>query len=843
MADGREKQIFFSALDLDSTADRAVYLDQVCGSDEILRQEVNQLLAAHDHPSNVLDRPLVPVAHLRNQVDERLASLDVSPIVDSPPESNGTNDCPDKVIGNYRLIQKIGEGGFGRVYVAQQLQPIRRQVAIKLLKRWDGTGEILARFEAERQALAVMDHPHIAQVFDAGTTSTGQPFFVMELVRGVPITDYCEQQRFSIPQRLELFISVCQAIQHAHQKGVIHRDLKPSNVMVTLHDATPVPKVIDFGVSKAIGEPLTDKMIATRFSQMIGTPMYMSPEQAEMNSPDVDTRSDVYSLGMMLYELLTGTSPYDQKRMITASFDELRRIIREEELPVPSSRLSTLRESNSTVSENRQVTPVQLTALLRGDLDWVVMKAIEKDRHRRYESASALAADIRRHLNHEPVEARPPSTWYRWSKFARRNRVPITTASLVASAMIFGTGISIWQAALAVSERDEKEAARRDAVNARKELEGFVEKLKEVNVLLSSGRAHADARRWAESVKEYNKATKLLPQYYHVWVERGSLYVKMGCWQAAAADYSKALELDAPVTGAEWWGIPQLLLYAHDESAFRDVCQKMLSGAGNAESQSPSALRSCIFASTPITNPRQVVDWAENSVRISAATIRKGHPPGGHQATEPPPGGSGRGPGWLGSFGEFDRRPPPDAHHRPPPHPRHGPPPHGLPGDWGPGGPGNPPLPPPFQRRHDANESRNLFAAGAQPHEANLYVAGIAQYRAGDFHKALERLTASLSDDANWPAKSLNYPALAMVYHRLGHTDEAHQALKNTRETLDNWISVMTESPIGTTPIFWFDLIEFLVLYGEATLIIEGTEPQPDPRLHAIEERALSVLR
>jgi tetratricopeptide (TPR) repeat protein len=383
------------------------YVAAACGGDAELEQQVRCHLQVHREAGSFLESPAFGVVSADEPVSER----------------------PGAVIGPYKLLEQIGEGGFGVVFMAQQTQPVRRKVALKVLKPGMDTRQVVARFEAERQALAIMDHPNIARVYDGGTTPSGRPYFVMELVKGVPITEFCDQNHLTPGERLELFVSVCAAVQHAHQKGVIHRDLKPSNVLVAAHDGTPLVKIIDFGVAKAIGQELTDKTLFTGFAQMIGTPLYMSPEQAGQ-SPDIDTRSDIYSLGVLLYELLTGTTPFDKERFSQLDYDEMRRVIREEESPRPSTRISTLGQAASTISTQRKSDPKRLCQLLRGELDWIVMKALEKDRNRRYETASSFAADVQRYLHEEPVQACPPSVPYRLRKFARRNRGKLAAVGL-----------------------------------------------------------------------------------------------------------------------------------------------------------------------------------------------------------------------------------------------------------------------------------------------------------------------------------------------------------------------------------------------------------------------------
>lgn len=419
------QKIFLKAVEKTNPAERDAYLEGVCGQNVELRAQIEQLLSAHEKSEGFLERPLFDA--------------------DATQDRERITETPGEMIGSYRLLQQIGEGGFGVVFMAEQQRPVVRKVALKIVKPGMDTKEVVARFEAERQALALMDHPNIARVFDGGETSSGRPYFVMELIRGIPITEFCDQQQLVTQERLMLFASICRAVQHAHQKGIIHRDIKPNNILVTLHDGTPLAKVIDFGVAKAIGQPLTAKTLFTRFSQMVGTPLYMSPEQAALSAVDVDTRADIYALGVLLYELLTGATPFDRKRLQTAAYDEIRRIIREEEPMRPSKRISTLGDALGTVCTCRQTEPSQLTRLVEGDLDWIVMKALDKSRDRRYETASAFAADINHYMRHEPVTACPPTLAYRLRKLWRRNSRLVSTATVLLIALVSGLVGTSWQ--------------------------------------------------------------------------------------------------------------------------------------------------------------------------------------------------------------------------------------------------------------------------------------------------------------------------------------------------------------------------------------------------------------
>ena len=478
------REIFADALEKSDPAERAAFVERACGADAELRQLVEALLQAHERGGELPEPTLLVAAE------------------------QGTREGPGTTIGRYKLLQGIGEGAFGVVYLAEQTEPVGRKVALKIIKAGMDTRAVIARFEAEEQALALMDHPNIAKVLDAGTTDTGRPYFVMELVKGPPITAYADQHNLPAEERLQLFLQVCHGVQHAHQKGIIHRDLKPSNILVTVIDGEPVPKIIDFGVAKALGHKLTDKTLFTAFQQIIGTPAYMSPEQAELSGVDIDTRSDIYALGVLLYELLTGVTPFDQETLAAAALDEIRRMIRETEPPKPSTRLHTLGKRLAEVAKHRQTEPATLNRLVRGDLDWIVMKALEKDRRRRYETAREFAEDIRRHLDHQPVLASPPGVAYQARKFVRRHRVGVALGATAVAALWVGLSVAVVGFVRARQERDRAVAAERQAQEER----GRAERLAREE---AAQRLQADAERdravtaEQQTVLERNRAQQI----------------------------------------------------------------------------------------------------------------------------------------------------------------------------------------------------------------------------------------------------------------------------------------------------------------------------------------------
>jgi serine/threonine protein kinase len=515
----RAKEIFLAALDL-APEDRRAFVALQCGTDDRLRQEVQTLLT-HDAAAGggeFLAAPAIDPA-------EMMRTLDPTTLLTAP----GT------MIGRYKILEPIGEGGFGTVFMAEQTTPVQRRVALKIIKAGMDTKQVIARFEAERQALALMDHPNIAKVFDAGVTDTGRPYFVMELVKGTPITKYCDEHRLQPSARLELFIQVCQAVQHAHQKGIIHRDLKPSNVLIMQYDGQPVPKVIDFGVAKATGQRLTEMTMFTGFGDVIGTPQYMSPEQAELNQLDIDTRSDIYSLGVLLYELLTGTTPLEAKRVKEAALLEVLRVIREEEPPRPSTRLTATAELPS-IAAQRGLDPKHLAKMVHGELDWIVMKALEKDRGRRYETANGLARDLERYMNDEPVSACPPTTAYRLQKFVRRNRTALLIAISAFAALIALVAILTVsnvrvarernQKAVALTERERALAAakasadRAEAQRQRAERNFYNARVAVMEILAQAATGRGDWATLSPALrKTFSQATA---QYYQTMVQEGT---------------------------------------------------------------------------------------------------------------------------------------------------------------------------------------------------------------------------------------------------------------------------------------------------------------------------------
>ncbi len=766
----KERGIFVDALQRQTAAERSAFLTEACGGNADLREQVEALLREHEQLGSFLESP--------------------PPALAATVAESTVSERPGTVIGPYKLLEQIGEGGFGVVFMAEQMEPIRRKVALKVLKPGMDTRQVIARFEAERQALALMDHPNIARVLDAGTVGQafqrdaeresqagkpdlrcGRPYFVMELVRGPSMTDYCDQHNLPVRERLELFVDVCQAVQHAHQKGIIHRDIKPSNVLVTLHDGKPVVKIIDFGIAKAMGQQLTEKTLFTNFAQMIGTPLYMSPEQAEMSGLDVDTRSDIYSLGVLLYELLTGTTPFDKERLKQASFDEIRRIIREEEPPKPSTRMSECsphapREDSVTrsvtttltsVAAQRQSDSRKLSRLFRGELDWIVMKALEKDRNRRYETASAFAADVGRYLKDEAVLACPPSAWYRWRKFAQRNKRALTTATVVSVAMVLGTVISVWQAVRATDAMNSERATRTDLDEARKraveqaaEARQALDRLSEANHHLQRGRYYAGGEQWAKAHEEFSRAVDLRPDNSLVWNERGDLYSNMGLWERAANDYRKAFDLQRPYGALPCLCFSVLFLFVGDNDGYQRLCAE-IPKRFDPQAECVGAEDNIVRAYTMISFPG--ADWA-----------------------------------WAVDMGKA-----------------------GL------------------KRR-----GRTSW---------NCHALGRAYFRAGKDHEAVEWLRKSRETEPQLAEGCQNYCVLAMALHRLGQTQEAREALAAGGRVIDGWIqATLTAEGVLTGPPYWVDWPESLLLYREAKTLIDGAPPPQDARLQLIRRKAESLF-
>jgi serine/threonine protein kinase len=592
-----EDAVFFTALNLSDLEQRKRFLDQACAGNPGLRAAVEELLSAQGDAEHFFAKG---ASALNLPADEIPAA-----IKECISDKTFVDEQIGTKVGPYKLLQKLGEGGCGAVYMAEQEKPVRRKVAVKVIKLGMDTKNVIARFEAERQALALMDHPNIAWVLDAGATETGRPYFVMELVRGVKITEYCDQNNLDTRQRLELFIQICHAIQHAHQKGIIHRDIKPSNILVTMHDGVPVPKVIDFGIAKAIEGKLTEQTLFTAYEQLIGTPAYMSPEQAEYSGLDIDTRSDIYSLGVLLYELLTGKTPFDQKEMMQSGVEGVRRTLREREPQRPSGILTTLHGTELTATAaHRHSDPPKLISLLKGDLDWIVMKALEKDRTRRYETANGLLRDVERHLKNEPVVARPPSRRYRFQKLVRRNKVVFAAGGIVAVTLIVGFGMSTWmffrekearhqQARLRVKaeQAEQREAELRHQAEAR-------ENINQAAIYVSQEK-YEDANRLLDVVKMPPPKPSLdgVSAYRSV----GDWLGTHQRWMEAANRYSALMEIDK----LDKWGAVTLdyqacgvvLVESHEDARYQQFCGATMDvfGATTIGDAAGRILKTCLL--------------------------------------------------------------------------------------------------------------------------------------------------------------------------------------------------------------------------------------------------------
>jgi serine/threonine protein kinase/tetratricopeptide (TPR) repeat protein len=895
-----EQSIFIEALEKYAPAELAAYLDQACAGDSELRKRVERLLQRYQGAGSFLESPP--------------PGLDVSQL--EPPISEG----PGSIIGPYKLLEQIGEGGMGVVFMAEQTHPVQRKVALKIVKPGMDTKQVIARFEAERQALALMDHPNIARVLDAGTTgeesgrqyavgsrqpsesrqesaesdssppaayrrppassappptaycqpptpsappptayrlpptTAGRPYFVMELVRGVPLTEFCDQHKLTIRERLELFINVCQAVQHAHQKGIIHRDLKPTNVLVTLHDTKPVVKVIDFGVAKATGQKLTEKTLFTGLTQMIGTPLYMSPEQAEMSGLDVDTRSDIYSLGVLLYELLTGTTPFDSQRLKRAAFDEMRRIIRKEEPPRPSTRISSLSRSapkpplppgegrgegessesaevmetanlTTTIADRRRIDPRHLSRLFQGELDWIVMKCLEKDRNRRYETASALADDVERYLCDGPVQACPPSRRYLVRKLIRRHKA-LATGIIFALLFVFVVGGVVVEAL---------EWALRDQANRISALECD-----------ERGASYLQDGRFAEAEAAFRDAIRIQPDYFQAHTNLGRILYDRKRYDEAELALASAIQLQPSDWMAHFYF--GLTLLSHAQSFGRtpswDLIVPEMLKAIDLSGDGPYHSLRVNHVATKLAKWPVLFDRVARG-RPNEPALWLGRARYRAQCCQ-----------WADAMADYSKV----IYHRP------------LTGDETVeyayllvllndtnayvrfcqellGRIGEP---------HDALESFQMaraFSAAPQSVASNESIVqwasygaetyrdawyphalGLAHYRAGHFELAIENLRESNKRVWDTTAKSQNWLVLAMCQFQLGKIEEANQCLATAENIIAEALPEKTGEPVDVDPPDWIPIqvllreAESLLNGGEATQQSEKNAPSPDPK-------------
>jgi eukaryotic-like serine/threonine-protein kinase len=750
-----EESIFAEALEQATPEARSAYLDAACGNNAALRRRVENLLQSHAGAASFLQSPVVE-------------TLDPAP-----------RERPGDVIGPYKLLQQIGEGGMGIVYMAEQESPVRRRVALKIIKPGMDSRQVIARFEAERQALAMMDHQNIAKVLDAGTTEGaadretgvkgrtaaterfGRPYFVMELVHGVPITKFCDDSRLTLRQRLELFVPVCQAIQHAHQKGVIHRDIKPSNVLVTMYDDKPVPKVIDFGVAKAIEQRLTEKTLFTQYGTLVGTFEYMSPEQAEMNAFGVDTRSDVYSLGVLLYELLTGTTPLERPKIREAALHEVVRLIKEEEPPRPSVRLSTSGELPKIAAACR-AEPSRLSQLVRGELDWIVMKCLEKDRTRRYETVNGLSRDVQRFLADEPVEACPPSLTYRTRKFARKHRGLLTTAAafvaLLAIGLMVTAVLAVWaldaerkaQAARGDAEASlaRERIARQEAVAASQRAESYARRLEAATRVLNEGAESQYRGNLAEAHASFARAEEIEPGLHSIYSQRATLYTHLGLWDRAAEDYNRRFRLAPRASSQTCYEHAILSFFVGDMPAYREARRNLLQFRDSSQMMHQAHLVRAL-----VLSPETLQDAADLTRRTE----------------------------------------------------------HILAGKYAPW---------------------NLQTAGLVQLRAGNFENAAARFREA----------IALGAGSSNGLHRVTYIPLAMAEHRMGRTAEAEKSLAAAEEAISEWSKAIAEGRLGAMPIDWREWLECRVYYREAKSLIAGAPPPDDPRLVLAHERALAAI-